>query len=43
MIIFAVDFKMGRPMEWIELPKTYSKNCFPVESEEIATPGKIER
>ena len=30
-------------MEWIELPKAYSKNCLPVEREEIATPDKIER
>ena len=30
-------------MEWIELPKAYSKNCLPVEKEEIATPDKIEQ
>ena len=30
-------------MEWIELPKAYSKNCLPVEREEIGTPDKIER
>ena len=28
-------------MEWVELPKGYSKNCLPVEKEEIATPEKI--
>ena len=30
-------------MEWIELPKAYSKSCLPVEKEEIATPDKIEQ
>ena len=30
-------------MEWIELPKAYSKNCLPVEKEEIATLDKIEQ
>ena len=43
LIISAVDSKKGRPMEQIELPKAYSKNCLPVEREEIATPDKIER
>ena len=37
LIISAVDSKKGRPMEWIELPKAYSKNCLLVEKEEIAT------
>ena len=30
-------------MEWIELSKAYSRNCLPVERDEIATPVKIER
>ena len=42
LVMSAVDSKKRRPMEWIELPKTYSKNCLPVEREEIATPDKIE-
>ena len=43
LIISAVDCKKGRPMEWIELSKAYSRNCLPVERDEISTPGKIER
>ena len=38
LIISTIDSRKGRPMEWIELPKTYSKNCLPVEREKIATP-----
>ena len=30
-------------MEWMELSKAYSRNCLPVERDEIATPGNIER
>ena len=41
LIISTVDSKKGRPMEWIELPKAYSKNCLSVEKEEIATSDKI--
>ena len=41
LIISAVDSEKGRPMEWIELPKAYSKNCLPVEKEEIAAPESI--
>ena len=43
LIIPAVDCKKARSMEWIELSKAYSRNCLPVERDEIATPGKIER
>ena len=43
LVIFGVDSKKGRPMEWVELAKAYSKNCFPVEIEEIVTPDKIEQ
>ena len=43
LIISVVDCKKGRRNEWIELPKAYSKNCLPVERDEIATPDKIER
>ena len=43
LIISVVDSKKGRPREWIELPKTYLKNCMPVEREEIATLDKIEQ
>ena len=31
LIISDVDCKKGRPMEWIELSKAYSRNCLPVE------------
>ena len=41
--ISAIDSKKGRPMEWRELPKAYSKNCLPVKREEIATPDKTKR
>ena len=41
LIISTIDSKKGRPMEWIELQKAYSKNCLPVERKEIATPDKI--
>ena len=43
LIVPAVDSKKGRPMEWIEYPKAYSKNCLPVEREEVATPDKSPR
>ena len=43
LIISAVDCKNGRPMEWTELSKAYSRSCLPVERYEIATPGKIKR
>ena len=43
LIISAVDCKNGRPMEWTELSKAYSRRCLPVERYEIATPGKIKR
>ena len=43
LIISVVDCKKGRPMEWTELSKAYSRNCLPVERYEIATPGKIKR
>ena len=43
LIISAVDCKKGRRNEWLELPKAYSKNCLPVERDEIRTPDKIKR
>ena len=41
LIISALDSEKGSPMEWPELPRACSKNCLPVEVEEIATPDKI--
>ena len=43
LILYAIDSKKWRPMEWIELPKAYPNNFLPVEREEIATPDKIEQ
>ena len=43
LVILGVDSKKGRPMEWVELAKAYSKNCLPVEREEIVRPDKIEQ
>ena len=43
LIISAVDSKKGSSMEWIGLPKAYSKNFLPVEREKITAPGKIKR
>ena len=41
LIISALDSEKQSPMEWPELLRACSKNCFPVEGEEIATPDKI--
>ena len=43
LIISAIDCKKGRPVEWIELSKAYSRNCLPVKRDEMATTIKIER
>ena len=36
------DLKEG-PVEWIEVPKAYSRSFLPVEKEELATPKKIKK
>ena len=43
LIVSGIDLKKTRTNEWIELPRTYSKQSLPVEREEIATPNKIKK
>ena len=43
LIVSGIDLKKTRINEWIELPRTYSKQNLPVEREEIATPNKVKK
>ena len=43
--LFVSDISCGKegPVEWIEVPKAYSRSFLPVEREGIATPKKIKK
>ena len=42
-LVSGIDLKKNRTNEWIELPRTYSKQYLPVEREEVPTPNKIKK
>ena len=40
LIVSGISCSKGVPVEWIEVPKAYSRSFLPVERDEIATPKK---
>ena len=43
LIVSGISCGKEGPLEWIEVPKAYSRSFLPVEREEVATPKKIEK
>ena len=43
LIVSGISCGKEGPVEWIEVPKAYSRSFLPVETEEIATPKKIKK
>ena len=43
LIVSGISCGKEGPVEWIEVPKAYSRSFLPVEKEEIATPKKIKK
>ena len=43
LIVSGISCSKEVPVEWIEVPKAYSRSFLPVERDEIATPKKIKK